>query len=131
VRDNSPLPLARFLQGAACVVTIAWGVRTFSEILGPLLLGLMLAYAVAPVPKWMMHRLKLPKSRAVGVTAIALLLAGLVTVFAIEVGVARLTARVPIYEQRLASLTDQVAHFLIAHGVGARGVGHLQRLRRI
>ena len=76
MKDNSS-SLLRLLQGSACIVIVLWGVRGFSEILGPPMLGLMLAYAVVPFPKWLMHRFKFSKARATGVTAVVVIAAGL------------------------------------------------------
>ena len=117
MNDNSQKPLLPLLLGAACVVIVLWGARFLSDLLGPLLLGLLLAYAVAPFPKWPMHRFKLSKARATGLSAAALSVAGLIVVLALEFGVARLTMRLPIYGQRLAALYEQVTIFLTAHGV--------------
>ena len=117
MKDNSQMPLLPLLQGTACVVIILWGARLLSDLLGPLLLGLLLAYAVAPFPKWLMHRFKLSKARATGLTAVVLSATGLLVVSALELGVAGLTTRLPIYGQRLAGLYEQVTVFLSAHGV--------------
>ena len=117
MKDNLQMPLLPLLQGTACVVIILWGARLLSDLLGPLLLGLLLAYAVAPFPKWLMHRFKLSKAKAVGLTAVVLSATGLLIVSALELGVAGLTIRLPIYGQRLAGLYEQVTVFLSAHGV--------------
>ena len=111
------MPLLPLLQGTACIVIILWGARLLSDLLGPLLLSLLLAYAVAPFPKWLMHRFRLSKARATGLTAVALSATGLLVVSALELGVAGLTIRLPIYGQRLAGLYERVTVFLSAHGV--------------
>ena len=117
MKDTSPFPLARLLQGAACTVIILWGVWASSELLGPLLLGLFLAYIAAPFPRWLMHRFHLSKATATAGTAVVLAAAGLFAVFTVEVGVARLAARLPVYEQSLTALNEQVQLFLGAHGI--------------
>jgi AI-2 transport protein TqsA len=117
MKDNSQLTGLPILQGAACIVIVLWGVRASSDVLGPALLGLLLAYAVAPFPKWLMQRFKLSKTGATGFTALALAVAGLSASLALEFGVMRLATRLPIYEQRLADLYEHVMVFLSAHGV--------------
>ncbi|MGA9586857.1 MAG: AI-2E family transporter [Terracidiphilus sp.] len=112
--NSLPSSLVRSLQVAACVVIILWGIRTTSSVLGPLLLGLMLAYAVVPFPTWLMHRFKLSKRRATTLTAIALTASGLVALFTLQVGISRLAARVPLFEQHWAGLYDQIT-LLISH----------------
>ena len=95
------------LEGAACIVIILWGVKASSTVLGPLLLGLILAYAVVPFPMWLIYRFKLSKRTATAITAIALAAIGLLALLTLEAGIGRLAARVPLYEQHLAGLYDQ------------------------
>lgn len=102
------------LQIGACVVILLWGIKTLSSVLGPLLLGLMLAYAVVPFPIWLMERFKLSKSRATTVTAIALVAAGVPALFALELSIGRLAARMPVYEEHLTGLFNQIT-VLISH----------------
>jgi len=116
MKDHSH-SLLRFLQGAACTVIVLWGVRAFSELLGPLLLALMLSYGAVALPKWLMLRFKLSQGRAISLTAMALAAAGLFVIVTLEVGLAQLAARLPLYAQRLGSLGEQVTALLAAHGV--------------
>jgi len=48
--DNSHSRLLHLLQIGAFAFIILWGIRASSEVLGPLLLSVMLAYAVLPFP---------------------------------------------------------------------------------
>lgn len=77
----------------------------------------MLAYAVVPFPMWLMERFKLSKRRATVVTAIALIPAGLLAMFTLELSIGRLVARVPLFEQNLTALFDQItvltSHFRV------------------
>lgn len=107
--QSSPLSL---LQAAACVVILLWGIRTTASILGPLLLGLMLAYAILPFPTWLMSRFKLSKRRATTLTAVALTASGLVALVTLDAGIARLAARVPVFEQHWDALYDQIMVFV-------------------
>jgi len=84
MKDSSPSPFLRFLQGAAWTVIILWGIRTASPVLGPLLLGLLLAYAVVPFPKWLMKRFKFREGTAIATTAVAVAAAGLYLVVALD-----------------------------------------------
>ena len=114
MENSSHSSLLRSLQAGACIVIILWGVWASSSVLGPVLLGLILAYAVVPFPTWLMHQFKLPKRRATTVTAIALAAAGLLALFTLEAGIAKLTARLPLYQQRLTGLYDQLT-VLMSH----------------
>ena len=109
--------MLRFLQGAAYTVIILWAVRAASPVLGPLLLGLLLAYALVPVPRWLMRRFKFPKSAAIAITAVAVVASGLFLVFSLDLATERIKEELPIYEQHLASLHEQIAVSMSAHGV--------------
>jgi AI-2 transport protein TqsA len=116
VEDNSLSPTLRFLLGAACTVIILWGIRAASDILGPLLLGLLLAYAVVPFLKWLMQRFKFTKSTAIAVTAVAVLAFVLFLLVPLEFATVRIAEKLPTYEQRLTGLWEQVTTYANAHG---------------
>lgn len=107
----------RFLEAAAYAVVVAWGIRAASHILSVILIALLLAYIIRPFPNWLMHRFRLRKSLALVLTAILVAIFHLTTaVVLIEAGLP-LQKKLPIYEQRITSLDDQVGVFLSAHGV--------------
>jgi AI-2 transport protein TqsA len=117
MKDSSPLPILRMLLGAACIVIILSGVRAASVVLGPLLLSLLIAYAVVPFPKWLMSRFKLHNSAAIALTAVAVVASGLYLLLALDLATIRIAAKLPIYEERLAHLYQQVALFMNAHNI--------------
>jgi AI-2 transport protein TqsA len=117
MKENSSSPMLRLLQGAACSVIILWGVRAASPVLGPLLLGLLLAYSIVPFPKWLMQRFELGKSAAIGLTALAVAAFGLYLLLSLDVATLRIAAKIPIYEQHLASLYERIAVFMNAHEI--------------
>jgi len=119
VKDSGPSPLLRLLQGVAYTVIILWGIRTASPVLAPLLLALLLAYAVLPFPKWLMQRFKLRKSTAIALTAVAAASAGLYVMFAVDLATVRIATKMPVYEQRLAALYGQAEASLNSQGVEA------------
>jgi AI-2 transport protein TqsA len=111
--------MLRFLLGAACAVIVLSGVRAAAPILGPLLLGLLVAYALVPFPKWLIRRFQFPKSAAIAMTAVAIVAAGLFMAFSLNLAAVRIEEKLPIYEQHLADLYEQNELFMSAHGVGA------------
>jgi len=119
MKDRSPHPMLRMLLGAACIVIIVAGVRATSAVLGPLLLSLLIAYAVVPFPKWLMLRFKLRKSAAIALTAVAVVAFGLYLVLALDLATIRIAAKLPIYEERCANLYQQIDVFLNAHNIVA------------
>jgi AI-2 transport protein TqsA len=119
MKDSSPHPILRMLLGAACAVVILAGIRAASSVLGALLLSLLIAYAVVPFPKWLMARFKLHKSAAIALTAVAVVAFGLYLLLALDLATIRIAAKLPIYEERLANLYQQVGVFMDLHGVVA------------
>ena len=117
MKDSSPSPILRSLLCAACTVIVLWGIRATSALLGPLLLGLLIAYAVVPFPKWLMKRFKFRKSTAIAMTAVAVVASGLFLVFSLDLGTVRIATKLPVYEQHLASLYEQVAVSMDARGI--------------
>jgi len=133
---GSTSPMLRFLQGAACTVIILWAVRAASDVLGPLLLGLLLAYAVVPFPRWLMRRFKFPKSAAIAITAVAIVASALFLAFSLDLASVRVQEKLPVYEERLSSNYEQVEVFMSAHGIDVpnRSVKNVltpERLREI
>jgi AI-2 transport protein TqsA len=116
---NAITPILRILLGSASMVIIMAGIRAAAPILGPLLLGLLLAYAVVPFPKWIMRRFKLAKSTAIALTAVAALAFWLYIVFALDIATLRIGEKLPTYEQHLSSLYGQLTAFMSAHGIAA------------
>jgi AI-2 transport protein TqsA len=136
MNDNAPSPMLRFLLGAASTVIILFGIRTASPILGPLLLALILAYALVPLPKWLMQRFKLHKSAAIALTAAALAFFGLYLLLSLDLATVRIAAKLPTYEQHLASLYEQIIVFMNAHQIfpptfSVKNVLTPQRLREV
>ena len=114
---SSPLP--RLLQTGAYIVVVAWGIAAAAPLITTLLLALVLAYCVLPLPTWMMRRFGLAKGGAIAVTvALAGLTYLLLSVYLVITGY-RLMARLPVYEERLVALYDSATPFLAAHGIRA------------
>ncbi len=117
LQDFSTSPIPRALQVAACVVIICWGARAASSILGPLLISIVLAYAVVPFPHWLMRRFKFPKSVAIAITAVSVVVLGLYLVFTLDLATVRIEAKLPVYEQRMDTLSQQAEVFMNSHGI--------------
>ena len=71
------------LKIAACVVIVAWGIRTASHVLSIVLLSLLLAYAILPFPLWLVRRFHVPKSAALSLTVLLVIVFYCVLTFAL------------------------------------------------
>lgn len=109
-------PLVRFLLVAACLVIVAWGIKQASHIIVLLLMALLLAYCVIPLPKWMMRRFGLGKSLAVVLT-VTLVGVFYVVVSALLVESAlRMKERLPVYEEHLKIIYEHIQIFFANRG---------------
>jgi AI-2 transport protein TqsA len=115
--ERLPPPLLRYLQGAACVVILMWGIKTASGLLVILLLGITLAYAFAPLPNRIMQQFKLRKNAALALTIALLGTLSLITVFLSYNRVILIREKLPIYQEHFTTLYEKVEVFLNAHGV--------------
>ena len=105
------------LLGAGGAVLAITGIRTFSDIIGPVFLALVLTIAVSPLRRLLVRR---------GVRTWLAALIALVTVIAFLLGmaaavaysVAKLATLLPTYQDKFAELVDDARGWLADHGVG-------------
>jgi len=114
--QSTPLP---YLQAAACIVVLAWGIGAASHLISILLLSLLLAYCILPLPLWLKHRFRLGKGASIG-SAVAIITLGylLLSAYLVQAGY-RMMAKLPVYQERLTAVYDRVIPFLVSHGIPA------------
>jgi len=117
MKNSSPSPILQFLLGAACVVIVLWGIGAASSVLGPLLLGILFAYAVVPFPNWLIRRFKLSKGAAIAATVLAVFASALYLLASLDLGSVHVEEKLPVYEQHLTTLYGQVEAFMSSHGM--------------
>src|SRR5580704_739489 len=110
-------PMLRALQGAACVVVLMWAIKTASELLVILLMALVFAYALAPLPRWLMGHLRIAKTSALVSTLALLGTLNVVTVALLYGSVTRMKERLPVYQERFTVLFAKFVIFADAHGI--------------
>lgn len=120
MKDGSNSPMLRLLQIGVYALIMLWGVRVASPILGPLLLGLLLAFALVPFPRWLIRRFKFSKGAAIALTALVVLAAAICLMLLLDLATVRIKETLPIYEQHLASLQEQVGASMSTHGFDAQ-----------
>ncbi len=111
------VPTLRSLQGAACLVVILWGIRSASDLVGLILLGLLLACVFLPLPEWLMQRFHLGKYPAIGLTVASLGTLSLVTVLYLYERIFHLRAMLPTYQEHFTILYGKALLLLNAHGI--------------
>jgi AI-2 transport protein TqsA len=111
------LPMLQFLQAAACLVIILWGIRSASDLIALVLLGILLACVFLPLPEWLMQRFKLGKGAAIGLSVVSLGTLSLVTVFYLYERISHLRDKLPVYQDRFMVVYEKTLILLNAHGI--------------
>lgn len=110
-----PRGLIVVLATAGAVVAIA-GMKSFSGVLGPTFLALMLTMAAQPVQTWVQRRGWRPWIGMVAALAIVVLIL-LVLLGSLVLSVAQLASELPKYADKLNTMLDGIRHTLADAGV--------------
>ena len=116
MRGDDPL-IVRDLRIAAYLVIVCWGIMAASHILAVVLLSLLLAYILLPLPKWLMHRYHMGKNAAIVWTVVFMAVTYLVIALALLGVGLRLHDRLPIYEQNFRIMCGKIASTLSSYGI--------------
>lgn len=116
MNDRSQNWILKRLLTCACAVIIMWGVRQASHIIGIVLLALLLAFCVLPVPRWLIRRFHTSKTVAIIVTVLLVALAHVVVSLLLTVTSIRIKARLPAYERQCTLVFERGQDFLLKHG---------------
>lgn len=114
--EDRPAPPLRFLLAAACIVIIIAGMKAAASLLGPLLLALLLAQTIRPLPDWLIRK-RLPPALSVLVTLLIVLVGGIAVASLLGVSIAQLIDRLPAYQLGLTNLQEKIFAFLAARGI--------------
>ena len=108
--------MLRSLIQAACLVVLIFGVKAMGSFLSILLLAILLAYSLSPVPIWLIRK-RVPRSAAIPVTVVLVIAGGVGAISLAGVSIVQLIERLPVYEKNWAALKDGVSGYCAAHGV--------------
>lgn len=108
----------RAVMTAAALVIIVGGLRSAAGVLDPLLMAAVVVACAAPLQEQLRRR-GLPRGWAMGVTAVAVVLALLAFVGLIGYAGKALVDTVPRYQDRLTALVTSGAAWLDARGIDA------------
>ena len=114
IDDSSPL--LRIVVLGAGLVLIAAGLRAAAGVVNLVLLCLLLAATVSPVPV-ILQRRGMSRGAAIALTALAAVVVGGVTLLVLARSLTRLSENLPVYQASLANLVDGVSQRLAARGV--------------
>lgn len=104
--------LLRILIGGACLVVIVAGMQAMADVLNIVFLAWLLAYAIHPLPNWMMRN-RIPETPAVLGTLLIVIFGGIAIALVMSYSIVGLSQRLPTYETNLAdtyaALVDHLA----------------------
>ena len=111
------------LGTAGLIVTVA-GIKSFAEIVAPVMLALMLTVAVHPLPDWL-RRKGMPPMLALIVALVAVYAIVLALVGSLVISMSQLAELLPTYADEFDDLVANVKDVFEAGGVGPDQVGNM------
>lgn len=111
-----PSPLLRLVVLGAGLVIIAAGMKAAASVVNLVLLSLLLAATLSPVPVMLTKR-GMGRGAAIGLTVLLSILGGAALVFVLARSVSRLSDNLPVYQASLSGLVDGITQKLAARGV--------------
>jgi AI-2 transport protein TqsA len=109
-------PLLRVVVLGAGLVIIAAGMKAAAPVVNLILLSALLAATVSPVPV-LLSRRGMGRGTAIAVTALLALVGGTALIFVLANSLGRLSENLPVYQNALSGLIDNVSGKLAARGV--------------
>lgn len=119
--------LMRILIGGACLVIIIAGMQAMANVLNIVFLAWLLAYAILPLPNWMMRN-RVPKAPAVLATLLIVIFGGIALAAVMSYSIVGLGQRLPAYETTLADTYAAVVDYLAARDIDLAQVRPLEGL---
>jgi predicted PurR-regulated permease PerM len=114
--SSAASPLVRTVQLAAGVVVVAAGLHFAASTVNLLLISVLLAMTVSPVP-YLLEKRGMKHGGAVMLTVLGSLVVGGLLVAALGVGLSGLQAKLPVYQEALARLLSGLEDRLAERGV--------------
>ena len=110
------------LLGGASAIVILWGIREAEHILTVLLLALLLAFCILPLPRWMIRRFGMPAGLAIAITVLATAIVHVViSLLLVETSI-HIKEQLPGYEQHFKAIFERGEVFLSSHGINLTGL---------
>ncbi len=111
-----PSPLLRLVVLGSGLVIIAAGMKASASVVNLVLLSLLLAATLSPVPIYLTRR-GMGRGAAIGLTVLLAILGGAALVFVLARSMSRLSDNLPVYQASLSGLVDSITQKLATRGV--------------
>jgi len=109
-------PLLRVVVIGAGIVIIAAGMKATATVVNLVLLSVLLAATLSPVPV-LLSRWGIGRGAAIGLTALLTLVGGVVLIVLLARSMSRLSVNLPTYQASLSGLVDGISAKLAARGI--------------
>jgi AI-2 transport protein TqsA len=109
-------PLLRVVLLGAGLAIIAAALQAAATVVNLVLLSLLLAATVSPIP-FLLSQRGVSRGAAIAITALLALLGGSALIFVLARSLSRLSQNLPQYQSALAGLVDGLAQKLAARGI--------------
>jgi len=114
-------PLLQYLVGAAAIVIVAAGLKEAAGMVAPILLAILIAFAVTPILRWFISR-KMKPGLAMLLTLLVVLVGGLLVVSLTAGSIVQLVDALPKYEAGLTALKDSLLGILAKAGIDTKAI---------
>ncbi|HEX5072124.1 MAG TPA: AI-2E family transporter [Gemmatimonadaceae bacterium] len=111
-----PSLLLRLVVLGSGLVIIAAGMKASASVLNLVLLSLLLAATLSPIPAYLTKR-GMGRGAAIGLTALLALLGGAALIMVLTRSLSRLSENLPVYQASLSGLVDGITQKLAARGI--------------
>ncbi|HRV35692.1 MAG TPA: AI-2E family transporter [Desulfomonilia bacterium] len=119
--------MMQILIGGACLVIIVAGMRAMAHVLNIVFLAWLLAYAILPLPNWMMRH-RVPEALAVLGTLLIVIFGGIALAVVMSYSIVGLGQRLPTYETNLTDTYSALVNYLAARDIDLAQVRPLEWL---
>ena len=119
--------MMQILIGGACLVIIVAGMRAMAHVLNIVFLAWLLAYAILPLPNWMMRH-RVPDAPAVIGTLLIVIFGGIALAVVMSYSIVGLGQRLPTYETNLADTYSALVNYLAARDIDLAQIRPLEWL---
>lgn len=106
----------QYIIGGASAIIILAGLKLGADLINPILMALLLAICIAPLPEWL-NRKGLNQSISFAISFILILAGGILTVMLVANSLSGLSESLPVYQQKLTEVYNNLVAFAQSRNV--------------
>lgn len=106
----------QYIVGGASAIIILAGLKLGADLINPILIALLLAICIAPLPEWL-NKKGLNQNVSLTLSFILILASGILIVILVTYSLAGLSESLPVYEQKLTEIYNNLVAFALSHNI--------------